>query len=271
MMPKTLMMPLLFALTALTAACGARRVAPPDDALTDPAELFGIVAARGEGLDTVRYRATLEYYGDGGRVRIRQAVLARQPTDVRIETISPANTSLAVLVLNADELLYYDVSSELFIVGEPTPEHIGQLAPLWLTPRDIVRVLVGGAPIDDVDADPSTYALRWERRGGHYELTMPTLDGGPLTLDVEHGTWALVGARQHDDDGELLWELRAGGLEAHVVDGEELWLPTRLRFLLPEERVDMSLDVERVDVNPSLSDRLFTLEPPRGIEVTPLR
>lgn len=262
---------LVVLVTSLLAACGARRVAPPDDALTDPAELFGIVAARGEGLDTVRYRATLEYYGDGGRVRVRQAVLARQPTDVRIETISPANTSLAVLVLNADELLFYDVSSETFVAGEPTPEHIGQLAPLWLTPRDIVRVLVGGAPIDEVEADTTGYELQWQRRGGHYELTMPTLDAGELTLDVEHGTWALIGARQHDDDGELVWELRAGGLQSHDVDGEALWLPTRLRFLLPSERVDMSLDVERVDVNPTLSDRLFTLEPPRGIPVTPLR
>jgi outer membrane lipoprotein-sorting protein len=265
---KTHVLLLCAVLSALLTACGARPVPPPEDELHDPIEVFEATLTRLEQIDTGRIRAWLEVFGGRGRVRVRQAVLYDAPDRVRIETISPFDTSLNVLVIANGQLDYYDIQSQQYYRGPATSANLLQLAPIPLTPADMVRVLAGGPPLDQINPDADTYTLRWNTRVGAYTLTLPLLDGGSLELDVRHADWVLAGARHYDAAGDVLYEVR--GADFREAGDSGVVMPWRLRVLLPAERVDVELSVERYDLNPALPDTLFELSPPRGIEIIEL-
>ena len=253
------------------AACGAPQFAPPEDLVTDPVALLESSVSAAEVIQSARIRATLEYYGEGGRARVRQAVLVQAPNRVRIETISPLDTSLSVLLLSGDSLVYYDIAGELYLVGEPTAEHIGELIPIRLTPEDIVRVMVGGPPLAGLADDLSGSTVEWNAREGWYDLRVPLADGGTMLLGIMHDGRGVAWVQEQDARGREEWTLRGG--DRRPADGADgvVEVPYRLRFRMRAEQVDISLEVERYTVNPELSDELFSLDPPRGIEVRRLR
>jgi len=255
---------------SFTLGCGARHTPPPQDAIDDPVLLLEATLTRLEALDAVRIRASLVYYGDGGRARIRQAVLAQRPSYVRMESISPFDTSMAVLILGDGYLIFYDIQEETYYRGHATPENIRRLAPLYFSPEDIVRVFLGAPPLDAVEPDPDTYTIEWNTRTAVYELGLPTVDGGSITVDIRHGDWTMAGARVYDGDGALRYELRTAGFSTYTHDGGDVVMPTRLRFLMSDRSVDLSMDVERIDINPELPETLFQLDPPRGATIVDL-
>lgn len=250
-------------------ACGARPIPAPDDALTSADDVLRASLARLDAIDTGRIRSRTTYYGGGARARVRQAVVFAAPDSVRIETISPMDTTLSVLVLGSGTVTMYDLGAQLFVQGEATPQNLARLAPVPLTADDVVRVLSGAPPLDMAsEASLEQVTLRWNTRRGAYTLTLPTDEGGELELDIRHGDWVVSGARWRDADGEPVWDYAGAMFE--TLDGSDVVMPHRLRFRIPAERVDVELEVERYDLNPSLADTLFTLTPPRGVEVTPL-
>lgn len=251
-------------------ACGGRQTPAPDDAVTDPVVLFDAMLTRDEAIDAVRLRATLEYYGEGGRARVEQAVLARGEQHLRMETISPFGTSLAVFLMNDTELVFFDLQEQVYVTGRPSAENVSRFVPVLLAPDDLVRVLQGGPPLAATSTDLDAYTLSWSERQGAYRLTIPLEGGGELVLFVRHQSWTVAGAIQRDADGDEVFELRAGDFVTVQADGFETEMPQRLRFLMPSENLDLSLDVNRVELNPTLPDALFELAPPSGASVTVL-
>lgn len=253
------------------AACGAPQFAAPADLETDPIALLESSVAAAEAIRSARIRATLEYYGEGGRARVRQAVLVQAPNRVRIETISPLDTSLSVLLLNGESLVYYDIAGELYLTGEPTAEHIGELIPIRLSPEDIVRVMVGGPPLAGLADDLSAATVEWNAREGWYDLRVPLADGGTMLLGVIHESRGVAWVQEHDARGREEWTLRGGDRRAADGANGVVEVPYRLRFRMRAGQIDISLEVERYTVNPELSDEIFSLDPPRGIEVRTFR
>ncbi len=241
----------------------------PEDAVEDPGQLVDLMTGRAEGVSSARYRVVSEYYGGDLRgANFRQVVLIRQPADIHVQILSPFDQTLQVLVSNDEALSLYDFEHETFYRGAPTPENLARLLPFYLSAADIVRVLVGGPPLDLMSDDRAAYALSWNEDDGLYRLVVPLATGdGTLELGVRHGDWAIASARRLTASGEQVFELRTGDFE--LQGGLEI--PMRLRFLLdrPEE-IDMSLDVERVEIDPTLPDSLFELQPPAGVEVIDL-
>ncbi len=257
---------MLAALALSLSACGGRQTPAPDDELTDPVELLEAMLTRLDAIESARMRATLEYYGDGGRARVQQAVLARSPNLLRIETLSPFDTSLAVFMVDGQTLTYYDLQEQTYMSGAPTPHNVARFVPFYMTAEDLVRVLFGGPPLDAATADADEYTLEWDGREGAYRMTLPLTAGGELILLVQHATWTVSGAAQYDGDGEPIFELRTGDFTAINADGLSTTMPQRLRFIMEREDIDISLDVERIDMNVTLPDALFQLAPPPGVE-----
>ena len=247
-------------------ACGGRQHRAPDDALTEAGDLYDAMNARLETLTGTRIRAVMEYYEDGRRIRVRQAVLAQQPQNLRIETISPFDSTLAVVVVNGDSLAIYDLQNSIFYSGAPTAQNLSRFIPVRMSPADIVSVLLGGAPADSVIADRSRWELEWDRRVGAYKLTLPLTHGGRAVLFVRHNTWSLMGAKEYAADGDLVFELRAGSFERITTDVGETTVPHRLRFLMAGENLDVSLDVDRYEANPELPNAVFALQPAPGVQ-----
>lgn len=261
----------LAALLCLTAiGCGGRQTPVPDDALTDPVELLEAMLTRLESIESSRMRATLEYYGDGGRARVEQAVLARAPDLLRVETLSPFGTSLSVFMSDGETLTFYDLQEQIYVSGSPTPSNIARFVPFWMSAADLVRVLFGGPPLDAAVADADEYTLEWDRRAGAYRMRLPIMSGGELIVHVQHGTWVVSGAERYDADGDPVFELRTGDFERVSLGDVETTMPRRLRFIMADEDIDISLDVESISMNVALGDALFQLAPPPGAEINSL-
>ena len=261
---------LLACVATLATACGGRQVAPPADMIEDPVVLYEALLTRMESVESVRMGAMLEYYGEGGRARVEQGVIARAPDRLRMDTITPFGTTLAVFVLNAGRLTFYDLNERVYATGPATPENVSRFVPFWMSANDLIRVLLGGAPLDATDPDPDTYTLEWDGRAGAYALEMPLLQGGTLTVLVRHNTWTLAGATSRDTDGDIVFELRTGDFTTIATANGETEMPQRLRFIMESEDVDISLDVTRIEMGVNLPDAAFELAAPGGAEVIQL-
>ena len=263
---RALVSPLSLALLALLMlACGARQTPPPSDALDDPVAVFEATLDRFEAMSSLRMRATLEYFGEDGRVRVDQVVLARRPGDVRMETISPFGTTLSVFTMNTDALVLYDLQASDYVTGTPSTTNIARLIPFPLSAADLVRVLFGAPPLDAVDPDPHQYTMAWDARRGGYRLHMPLADdAGSLEVWIAHGSWTMTAARM-TRDGDVVFDLRSG--RPMTVTGTEITteMPRRIEFEMPMESIDVTLDTESVVLDPPLVDALFTVPVPRGV------
>lgn len=254
-------------LCALVLGACNRRTAPPADEVTDSAELYDAMLARLDSVESARIIATLEYFGDDGRVRLKQAVLVRKPTSLRVETLSPFDSTLSVLASNGVRLKYFDLQNERFFEGQASADNFSKLLSIYVSPRDLVRVMLGGPPLDNVVGNPDDWTLEWNSRRGAYSLQIPLEDDGTLELFVQHRAWTVSGAIARDATGDVVYEIRSGNFES-VEHGEATMLvPRRIQFLMPERGIDASLDVERYDLNADLADELFELTAPEGMSI----
>jgi outer membrane lipoprotein-sorting protein len=233
--------------------------------VTDPAVLLAHMTERLETVRSARFRVILEYYDRETRgANFRAAVLVRQPEDLHVQLLSPFGDPLRTLVSNGRRLSMYDLEAQTYYYGSPTPENVARILPFYLTAADIARVLLAGPPLDLMHTDPAELSLDWDGERGAYRLSGPMAhEPGRLDLWVRHGDWTLQWAQRHDARGGLVFELRTGGFE--TVDGAGL--PTRIRFLYeaPDRSVDMSISVERTELNVDFNDALFELEAPHGV------
>lgn len=263
--PLTLMM-------ALLVACGSR-VPMPDVVPEDGRSLLTAVEARSDEVQTARIRATLEYFGRGERVRIRQALVVDAAGRLRMETISPMDTTLSVFVVDGPNMYWYDIAGEVFYTGESSAAHIGQLIPLRLAGEDIVALLTAGIPLPGALED-EPWPVSWNRRGGTWLVQVPESEGGRFDLSVDPTRMVVEHIEFSTGAAAGGWELWLGDYRpatTDATDGVDVPVPYRLRFRMRSERVDISLELERYQLNPELPDTLFELEPPRGVAIQPLR
>lgn len=262
-MPRHIFLVLLLGLLASTlSACGAKQYPEPAETIAEPAELLAHIDQRSEAIHAARVRAVMEYFGGQGRVRVRQVLLVQQPGNLRLETLSPFDSTLALVVTNEDELTYYDLANELVYTGRPNAENLSKLIPLWLEPQDIVDVVLGGVPLGRVDEELTHWKVAWDRKRNAWRLFGRSTSGGQLELWVRNGTWSLAGAREVDRRGNLNWEIRTSEFR-RVGDGENTTeVPSRIRFLMPSDALDVSLTVNEYELNPELDELLFEVFTP---------
>lgn len=240
-------------------ACGARQFPMPEHPVESTEALIEKVQDREDILYSARANAVMEYFGNDGRVRVRQALLVRRPGNFRLETLSPMDSTLAVVVTNDEALTFYDLADEKAYVGEPTAQNLARLIPLWLSPSQIVQVMLGSVPFNVIDTTPEDWTMAWDGKKNAWCLRTETHDGGRMEFWVRNESWVLAGARASNAKGKTQWEIRTRDFE-RVTDGEsETELPTRIRFLMEDEGLDVSLTVRSYEMNPALDDYLFEL------------
>lgn len=252
----------LFALLTGLSACGARQYPEPADGIASSEELLAHLEQRAETVHSARTRAVMEYFGGSGRVRVRQVLVVSEPHFLRLETMSPFDTTLALVVANDDELTFYDLGEDQVYVGRPTAANLSKLIPLWLAPSDIVDVVLGGVPMGMVDRELTHWKVAWDGGKNAWRLFGRSLTGGYLEFLVRHDTWSLAGARELDRRGNVQWEIRAAEFR-RVGDGESsAEVPSRIRFLMPSADLDVSLSVQEYELNPELDLIMFEIFTP---------
>lgn len=250
---------------ALLGGCGCKQVPPPQNPLEDPAALRAAVDARIEQIEDARFKeVVLDYFGEGERVKVRQLILVKAPSFLRVQTRLPGSDEvLSLLVSDGDTFAMHKRDTNEYITGAATSQNIARLLPVDLSATDVARVMLGGAPWDRFENMGLEPTLAWDGCEGTYRYSARTRDGGELTAWVRHSDYAVVRVRQMDASQERVYEYTTDDWKRHG----SVALPQYRRFVWPARDLDFSMDVGETQVNTGLPETLFELPPPAGSKV----
>ena len=264
--PQRALLVTLFALLVAPLLSGCpRKIPPPKNAIEQPEKLRSAVQARLSQFDDARFKeVVLDYFGKGERVKVRQLILVKQPDMIRVQTRLPgSNEIVSLLVSDGEKFALHDRRTNDYFTGPPTPKNINRLLPVDLSARDVVRVMLGGAPWDRFDSEPGEPSLEWDSRKGRYLYSVETDNGGTLAMEVRHPTHTVVAVREEGPDGELVYSYTTDDWTRF---GQRR-LPVWRRFVWPARDLDFSLDVGETQIGVGLPDSLFQLSPPPGSNI----
>jgi outer membrane lipoprotein-sorting protein len=246
-----------------------RPVPPPENAIEEPAKLRGAVEARLESMRNARFKeVVLDYFGREQRLKVRQLLLVERPDRVRVQTRVPgSNEIVSLLVSNGETFAMHRRRENEYLTGPPTRENINRLLPVDLSASDVVRVMLGGAPWDRFEREPGEPRLEWDGETGRYDYSVRTASGGRLSMQVRPTDYAVVEVVEYGPDEEVVYEYTTDDWKRFKSGA----LPTWRRFVWPERDLDFSLDAGETEVDVTLPDSLFELEPPPGSEVIRVR
>ena len=245
----------------LCVACAARRPAVPPSAppvLPSAAALEAALANRRQGLRTLRALARVRYRDADGSNSSRQAVIAARPDRLRIEVLSVFGSPF-VLAVNDGALVAYARQENTVYRGHASAEN------LW-------RYVRLGLPIDElIDIVLATPRLRAARQA---EVAFDVgLGAVRLTADSPRGVQVVwfsetlpIAAEQRGPEGGTMWRATFGGYE----DRGGMKVASRLRLELPGRGRSVEMELEDIDVNPTVDEKIFAVQTPPGSRVVDL-
>lgn len=229
------------------------------------------VHARIEQIESARFKnVVLDYFGSRQgkreRIKVRQLILVKPESRLRVQTKLPGSEEiLNLLVSNENVFSVHQRDSNTYYTGTPTREHINRMTPvpLNLSAKDIIRVMLGGAPWDRFLQEDAPPQSRWNKNTGRYCIFVSTKKGGKLLMEVRHTDFAVEEVRELNAKGDTIYHYTASKWKRHGT----LTLPTFVHFIWPAKDLDFSLDVGDTQLNVLLPDTLFTFPPPPGSQV----
>jgi hypothetical protein len=248
----------LAAAVAVLAGCPPR--APPPDLSLDPAALAGQLLAVQERTRSVRGEVRIKIESERFSGTVPALVAAEKPDRLLVQTLDFFGNTVSILAAADGKLSLYDARARVVYRGAATPENLGRLVPLPLSPAALVQILCGSAPLvsgEPVSAEPGR---------GHVTLR---ISAGARTEELRIGPGADV----------LRSSLRVGGkagpgtydLEFGAFDRlEGLHFPAEVSLAAEEPRVRMRLTWLDAEPNAALDRKTFAPKIPSGARAVDL-
>lgn len=243
---------------------------PPTDIVSDGGELLSGVQSATLDLPDARFKEVrLDYFGEKGRLSVKQLVLVAHPDRVRIQTYIPGFEGVAgVLACACGRFAYHDRRENVYYYGPSTAQNVARVLPVGLSCRDLVHVMMGGAPHERLAQAGGTVVSQWDRTTGRYAVSLTGVHGvdagARFDLQIRHGDWRVAEMIVGDGEGGVRYRYTADHFEK--TDGRVL--PARRRFVVPASDEDFSLTVGQTQIDPELPEVVWQLAPPGG---TPVR
>lgn len=230
---------------------------PPTSAALD-AQLLSALTARQQTITRLRGLARVVYTGPHEKGNARQAIAVETPAHFRLELFSPVGIAL-LTTCDGRVLAAYVPQEKTLYRGAATAANIARFIRIPLAPHDIANLLLGlpllppHGTIRSVQTDPET---------GEHQLTIASAQQETHTLwFTQQHLWL------------TRWEARApaGTLLARVIFADyrkigHHYFPFEIVLSDAQNRQEASIYYERVELNPSLPDSLFTLGPIPGVQ-----
>jgi hypothetical protein len=214
----------------------------------------------------LRGEARVDYMAENGqRLKVTLEMLVADGGRMRLEALAPiGGGTLAALTSDGQRFQLLDVRANRFFEGPAKACNVGRLLRVVLPPEEVVAVLSGSAPLD---GEPT--GAGWDPAdGGREVLTLRAPDGGTqkIWLDAREKRWDMLAAERYDTAGKILWRVdhedfsaKPGGVR----------LPARTTVAEPPYHADAKLKFRDIEVNPTLKEGVFHLQPPAGVPVEP--
>jgi len=200
----------------------------------------------------------VDHFSRQGRIVFKQVVVAVRPALLHLETLSPFEHPVSVLVSDGKKFALYDMRKKIYYHGPASPRNISRILPIILRGREIVEILLGGAPILNYDSAE----LIADRGDGVYRfIALSKARKLKQTIEVDPRTLSIINMVLKDHLG-VVYSL---AFKKHrLVRG--VLFPHKIHFLMPREKVDMIIKYRSMALNPPVEAALFKLDPPRGIK-----
>lgn len=239
------------------AACGP--VPRPRDAYDSAPDLLADMRALREKVRSFRIRGRVDHFGEEHRVQGKTFLFAELPGRLRVDLLSPFDSTLSVLTVEKEAFALADFREHRFLEGPAEPCNIARLIRVPLPVDDVIRVLTGHSPIIDGAAE-----VEWSREG-FYRVTVA--DGQRVqTMEIgpERGSLPLRRSRL-EEGGSTVFDMTFD--RWRVVDGH--YVPHEIRVKMPREEADVLVryDDDGVELNVDLPGDAWTQSFPDGAEV----
>jgi recombination protein RecR len=247
----------LFLCVAFITSCGP--VPRPKDAYSSGPDILRDLKKQTESVKSFRITGRVDHFGEKHRIQGKAYLFSVLPKKLRIELISPFESPLNVLTVNDTVFAMHDVKEARFLTGPADPCNIARLIQIPMPVDDVIRILLGYAPIIDGRTE-----VKWDTKG-FYRVTIS--DGARterLEIGPDKSSLPLQRATLEDKDG-LIFDItynRRRPVQAVSIPGE-------IRVKMQREKVDLLLryDPEGVELNVDLPTDAWDQTPPAGITV----
>lgn len=243
-------------LTLLALAPGCARKANPDGGPTDgprTAEALLEMSHARPSLSTLQGTVRLRLETPGRNARLRGALLAQGPQNLRAEVLSIIGQPVAYLVNNETSLSLYSPFSNTHLTTDDPQAILDLASGSIISTPDLIGLFLGQVPTCELPRDH-----RLQNEGGSYSITCGD-DEKTLNFDAE--TLLLRSITGQTTQGGVFQVL----LDDHQ-EMEGAMVPHHIQFTAPTLGIDTELDYEDVVANAPLDPGLFVLTVPPGPE-----
>ena len=253
---------LFLILAGLIAGCTATRPLTPRAApavLPSAAELEAALAARRDAVRSVRALARLRYHDSEQSVTSREAIVVARPDRVRVEVLSVFGT-VFLLVADDGQMTAYARNENTVYRGQASSQNLQRYVHLGVPVDELVDIVLSTPPPGDgraqVSFDEAAGAIRLRR----------FVEDGARTVWFSDATLP-VATEEAGADGAAHWRATFAEYEDHG----GVPVATRIEINLPAWSQSMEIDLQDVEVNPTLDHSAFAFQAPSGSKVVELR
>ncbi len=251
-----LFLPLL--VLSFLSACASVPILPQET--PSPEDLLNRVNERLQALQGLKGFAWIKFSSPEKSFSTQEVLFVRRPSSLRLESLSPLGTPQLYVVIIEEEMNIYFPGDNLYYRGESTAGNFSFALPVALTPQEVVPLLLGELPPFGFEKS----SLQRDPKEGLWILELANSAKEYQRLWVDPRTFTILRA-----------EFRLRGLSGNLNFSNfqsinNILFPKRILFTSQESQMQLIIEYQEVDINPSWETQDFQLLVPRGAKVMPL-
>ena len=241
----------------LLTACGP--VPKPADAYSVGNDILSDFQRKIESITSFRITGRVDHFGEEHRIQGKMYLFSVLPRRLRVELVSPFGSPLSVLTVNEKEFALHDAREGRYLTGPAEPCNIARLIQIPLPAEDVIRILVGHAPLID-----GTSEVDWDSEGFYRVHITDGVRTEQLEIGPDKETLPLRRAVMTDAEG-VIFDI---AYDRHQMVGGHS-IPHEIRVKMPREKADLLLryDAAGVELNVELPTDAWSQTPPSGLLV----
>jgi outer membrane lipoprotein-sorting protein len=236
----------------------APRETPAEPEVPTAAQLLAPLRSRQQQLTSLRGLTRVTYRDSEEKGTARQAVAVLTPDHIRVELFSPIGIA-ALVTTDGRRLSAYFPKEKTIYRGVASAENTARFLRIMLSSSDITHLLLG-LPLSIPHEESGSVRLDTDR--DWYVLSVPEEGGSSQTLAFDARTRRLLRWEALNSDGVVSARMELA--DYRVVQGQEF--PFEIVLTDFQGGQEAGIYYERVEINPTLADTLFSLAPIAGVQ-----
>lgn len=223
-------------------------------------DLMAAVQAPALEQPTIRGELRVDHIGPEGRIAGKVYAFAAAGGRLRLEAVSPLDTPLRTVAVDADFFSLVDRESHRCLQGPAEPCLVGEAVGLELSAGHVAAALLGAVPLIEHREVESSW-----NRCGYYEIELQGVEDGwteLLRLEPRQGRLVTTEATVTGPEGPVM-EIELGQYEP---SGDRL-VPRQIRLAMPLSEADLRVEWRELEVGVELPESAWRAACPAGTPV----